>query len=58
VQSPLDAEGVQRWRDTIRDAAAATRGPEYRAVVSDGCRHCPVSRSCPARDCGRQVTEG
>jgi RecB family exonuclease len=22
VQSPLDAEGVQRWRDTIRDAAA------------------------------------
>jgi RecB family exonuclease len=58
TQSPLDAEGVEQWRNTIHDAAAATRGPGYRAVVSDGCRHCPVQRSCPARDCGRQVTDG
>ncbi|KAA0024036.1 ATP-dependent helicase [Antrihabitans cavernicola] len=57
-QSALDAEGLAEWRETIHDAAAATRGPEYLAVVNDGCRHCPVSDSCPAQDNGRQVTDG
>lgn len=58
AQSALDPEAVARWRDTVHDAAVATRGPTYLAVVSDGCRHCPVSGSCPARDDGRQVTGG
>jgi RecB family exonuclease len=57
AQSALDPEAVEKWRDTIHDAAASTQGPGYRAVVSDGCRHCPVSGSCPAHDKGRQVCE-
>ncbi|MBJ8348793.1 ATP-dependent helicase [Antrihabitans sp. YC2-6] len=58
MQSALDAEGLAQWRDTIHDAATATRGPNYLAVVNDGCRHCPVAASCPAQDSGRQVTNG
>lgn len=57
-QAPLDAAGLDEWRETIHEAAAATRGPNYLAVVNDGCRHCPVSDSCPAQDNGRQVTDG
>ncbi|MEV0684494.1 ATP-dependent DNA helicase [Nocardia sp. NPDC050378] len=57
TQDPLDAEGLEQWRTTIHDAAAATRGPGYLAVRNDGCRHCPVGGSCPVRDTGRQVTD-
>lgn len=57
AQDPLDAEGLEQWRTTIHDAAAATRGPGYLAVRNDGCRHCPVGGSCPVRDTGRQVTD-
>ncbi len=56
-QTALDAEGLDKWRTTIHDAAAATRGPEYLAVRNDGCRHCPVTGSCPVQDTGRQVTD-
>jgi RecB family exonuclease len=56
VQPPLDAEALDRWRDVIHEAAAATRGPQFLARVNDGCRHCPVLSSCPAHDEGRQVT--
>ncbi len=56
-QSALDGEGLDKWRGTIHDAAAATRGPEYLAVRNDGCRHCPVAGSCPVQDTGRQVTD-
>lgn len=56
-QPPLDAEALANWRDTVHDAAAATRGPGFRAVRNDGCRHCPVTGCCPARDTGRQVTD-
>ncbi|MGW0021091.1 ATP-dependent helicase [Rhodococcus sp. NPDC003382] len=58
VQPPLDAEGLERWRTVIHEAAAATRGPQFLAQVNDGCRHCPVMSSCPAHDEGRQVTGG
>jgi superfamily I DNA/RNA helicase/RecB family exonuclease len=58
VQPPLDAEGIERWRTVIHEAAAATRGPQFLAQVNDGCRHCPVRSSCPAHDEGRQVTGG
>ncbi|GGN77004.1 hypothetical protein GCM10011610_23000 [Nocardia rhizosphaerihabitans] len=57
AQTALDAEGLETWRDTIHDAAAATRGPGYLAVRNDGCRHCPVAGSCPVQDTGRQVTD-
>lgn len=57
AQTALDAEGLATWRDTIHDAAAATRGPGYLAVRNDGCRHCPVAGSCPVQDTGRQVTD-
>jgi RecB family exonuclease len=57
LQSSLDAEGIDRWRGTIHDAAEATRGPSYLAMRGDGCRHCAVSGSCPVQDTGRQVTD-
>nr|WP_280342885.1 ATP-dependent DNA helicase [Nocardia neocaledoniensis] len=57
AQTALDAEGLDIWRDTIHDAAEATRGPGYLAVRNDGCRHCPVAGSCPVQDTGRQVTD-
>ncbi len=57
MQPPLDAEALERWRDTIHQAAAATQGPSYLAVRNDGCRHCAVAGSCPVQDSGRQVTD-
>ncbi len=57
LQTALDDESIQQWRNTIHDAAAATRGPSYLAVRNDGCRHCTVAGSCPVQDSGRQVTE-
>ncbi|MFF2085860.1 ATP-dependent helicase [Nocardia sp. NPDC058176] len=57
AQTALDDEGLEQWRETIHDAAAATKGPGYLAVRNDGCRHCPVAGSCPVRDTGRQVTD-
>ncbi|CAM2789956.1 ATP-dependent DNA helicase [Skermania piniformis] len=57
-QAPLDAEALDRWRDTIHRAAAATRGPDYLAIRNDTCRHCPVAGSCPAQDAGRSVASG
>ncbi|WP_063024374.1 ATP-dependent DNA helicase [Nocardia niwae] len=57
MQPPLDAEALDRWRDTIHQAAASTQGPSYLAMRNDGCRHCPVAGSCPVQDTGRQVTD-
>lgn len=58
TQNPLSADDVDAWRDAIAAAASATRGPSFEARVNDGCRHCPIASSCPARDTGRQVSEG
>ncbi|MGZ4553990.1 MAG: PD-(D/E)XK nuclease family protein, partial [Mycobacteriaceae bacterium] len=55
LQKPLTAETAARWRGQVLEAAAATRGPNYRAVVNDGCTHCPVQSACPAHESGRQV---
>ncbi|MBO0854842.1 MAG: PD-(D/E)XK nuclease family protein, partial [Nocardia sp.] len=57
LQTALDSEGIERWRQTIHEAAAATRGPGFEAVRNEGCRHCRVRGSCPAQDSGRQVTD-
>lgn len=56
-QPPLDDETVRTWRDTIHEAASATRGPSFLAMRNDGCRHCMVAGSCPVQDAGRQVTD-
>ncbi|WP_420094774.1 ATP-dependent helicase [Nocardia asteroides] len=57
AQPPLTDEALDGWRDTVHDAAGATKGPGFRAVRNDGCRHCPVTGCCPTRDTGRQVTD-
>ncbi len=48
-QGPLTPDGRAEWRARVRQAAAATRGPEFLARVNDGCAHCPVSAMCPAQ---------
>ncbi|MEU4315637.1 PD-(D/E)XK nuclease family protein [Nocardia sp. NPDC024068] len=57
VQSPLDAEALEAWRETVHTAAAATEGPGFLAIRNEGCRHCSVKNSCPVQDAGRQVTD-
>ena len=48
-QDPLTPEARRQWRDQIREAAAATAGPQFIARVNDGCSHCPLRPSCPAQ---------
>lgn len=57
TQPPLDAAGVDSWRDIVHHAADASKGPSYLAMRNDGCRHCKVAGSCPVQDRGRQVTD-
>ncbi|MGW4355965.1 ATP-dependent helicase, partial [Nocardia sp. NPDC004582] len=57
TQPPLDAAGVDSWRDIVHHAAEASKGPSYLAMRNDGCRHCRVAGSCPVQDRGRQVTD-
>jgi hypothetical protein len=33
----------------VREAAAATQGPDFVARINDGCAHCPVRAICPAQ---------
>jgi superfamily I DNA/RNA helicase/RecB family exonuclease len=47
-QDPLTPEARQQWRQSIRDAADATAGPQFVARINDGCAHCPLRPSCPA----------
>ncbi|TQF73215.1 ATP-dependent helicase [Rhodococcus spelaei] len=56
LQAPLTEESEEQWLDAVHAAAAATRGPQFMAKPNDGCRHCPVTSSCPAQETGRQVT--
>jgi superfamily I DNA/RNA helicase/RecB family exonuclease len=51
-QDALTGEGLARWREQVSAAAAATQGPDFVARVNDGCTHCPVRSSCPARKVG------
>jgi len=48
-QDPMTAEGRDALRESVRDAAAATQGPEFVARINDGCAHCPVRAICPAQ---------
>ena len=47
-QSALTGDSHTEWRQTVRDAAAATAGPQFVAKVNDGCSHCPMRSGCPA----------
>ena len=48
-QDALTPDVGGAWRDQVRDAAAATQGPQFVARINDGCAHCPVRQSCPAQ---------
>jgi superfamily I DNA/RNA helicase/RecB family exonuclease len=47
-QDPLTPQSAAGRLQEVRQAAAATAGPEFVARVNDGCAHCPVRPSCPA----------
>ncbi|MGE0215990.1 PD-(D/E)XK nuclease family protein, partial [Mycolicibacterium sp.] len=49
-QSALGADDRTEWRAHVRNAAAATQGPEFVARINDGCAHCPVRAMCPAQN--------
>ncbi|HYO03057.1 MAG TPA: ATP-dependent DNA helicase [Mycobacterium sp.] len=48
-QNPMTSDGRDEWLDRVRQAAGATKGPEFVARVNDGCTHCPVRAMCPAQ---------
>jgi superfamily I DNA/RNA helicase/RecB family exonuclease len=48
-QDPMSAQARDEWRESARQAAAATAGPEFVARINDGCAHCPVRAICPAQ---------
>ncbi|WP_029115413.1 ATP-dependent DNA helicase [Mycobacterium sp. URHB0044] len=48
-QDPMTAEGRELLRESVRQAAAATQGPEFLARINTGCAHCPVRAICPAQ---------
>jgi superfamily I DNA/RNA helicase/RecB family exonuclease len=48
-QDPLTPDARDQWRELVGEAAAATKGPQFKARVNDGCAHCPVRQSCPAQ---------
>jgi superfamily I DNA/RNA helicase/RecB family exonuclease len=47
-QTALGPDDTPGWQQAVRDAAAATAGPQFVARVNDGCTHCPLRPSCPA----------
>jgi len=49
-QDALTPDAERDWRGAVHRAAAATAGPAFLARVNDGCGHCPVRSSCPARE--------
>jgi superfamily I DNA/RNA helicase/RecB family exonuclease len=55
-QPPLDAAGVARWREVVREAARRTAGPEFLAIGGAECARCPCRIACPLHESGRQVT--
>ena len=47
-QAPMTEQSHAQWRDSVRQAAAATAGPRFVARVNTGCANCPIKASCPA----------
>jgi RecB family exonuclease len=50
AQDALTPQTEIQWREQVTRAAAATAGPLFTARVNDGCSHCPLRPSCPARE--------
>ena len=48
-QDALTPDVRADWRAVVRNAAAATKGPQFMARINDGCAHCPVRQNCPAQ---------
>ena len=48
-QDPQSDDTRAEWLELVRQAAAATQGPEFVARVNDSCAHCPVRAMCPAQ---------
>ena len=49
AQDALTPEACEDWRASVRQAAAASQGPQFAARINDGCVHCPVRTMCPAQ---------
>ena len=49
AQDALTPEACDDWRASVRQAAAASQGPQFTARINDGCAHCPVRAMCPAQ---------
>lgn len=56
-QPPLNAAGVARWSEVVRQAARRTAGPAFPAIGGAECARCPCRIACPLHETGRQVTE-
>ena len=48
-QNALTPDVRDDWREVVRKAATATKGPQFVARINDGCAHCPVRQNCPAQ---------
>jgi RecB family exonuclease len=48
-QDALTPQACEDWRASVREAVAASQGPQFVARVNDGCAHCPVQAMCPAQ---------
>lgn len=55
AQTPLDADGVEHWREQVGAAARMTEGPVFLGQENDACPRCPVRTACPVHSSGRQV---
>jgi RecB family exonuclease len=55
AQTPLDADGVEHWREQVATAARMTEGPVFVGHENDACPRCPVRTACPVHSSGRQV---
>ena len=49
TQDALTPDACEDWRANVRQAAAASQGPQFVARINDGCTHCPVRAMCPAQ---------
>jgi superfamily I DNA/RNA helicase/RecB family exonuclease len=49
AQDALTPQACADWRANVRQAAAASQGPQFVARINDGCTHCPVRAMCPAQ---------
>jgi superfamily I DNA/RNA helicase/RecB family exonuclease len=54
-QDAMTPQSRDQWHTQVRQAAAATAGPQFVARVNDGCSHCPVRPFCPAQNNDKEL---